>query len=133
MSIDPTPSSSVRAVLSTRNKVGLVLAGLLAVVDLPGAFLAGDPGPGVVGPPFAVLVAGSVLGVVTLVAVVHTWRTRSRGGARIVAGARILSAATALPAFFVEGVPPVVVALAAAFVVATVVVVGLVLARPDAV
>lgn len=87
-------------------------------------------GPSEVGPPLGVLVAATVLGLITLVAVAYTWRSASRVGSRIVAGSRILSMITALPAFVVDDVPPPVVVLVAVFVVATVVAVGLVLSRP---
>ncbi|MGQ0573109.1 MAG: hypothetical protein ACT4RN_02770 [Pseudonocardia sp.] len=115
--------------LSRTNKIGLALAALLGLVDVF-AVLTPSPGPGAEGPPIEVLVASSVLGVVTLVAVVWAWRTGSRVAARIVAGTRILSGLTALPAFFVEGVPAAFVVWAAATVVLTVVCVGMVLSRP---
>jgi hypothetical protein len=72
------------------------------------------------GPPAEVMIAGGVLGVITLVAVVYTVRTASR----------ILSMLTSLPAFFVPEVPAGLVALAAARVVLTLHRVHLVLARP---
>lgn len=115
--------------LNVKNKIGLVLAGLLGTFDVL-SLLTPGPAPGEEGPPVEVLVATTVLGVITLIAVVWTWRTGSRVAARIVAGTRILSAITALPAFFVEGVPPAFVALAAVGVLLTVVAVGLVLSRP---
>lgn len=115
--------------LSRTNKIGLALAALLGIVEVFSIFTP-SPGPGAEGPPIEVLVAGTVLGVITLVAVVWAWRTGSRVAARIVAGTRILSAITALPAFFVEGVPAVFVLWAAATVLLTVVCVGLVLSRP---
>lgn len=115
--------------LSRTNKIGLALAALLGLSEVF-SILVPSPGPGAEGPPIEVLVAGTVLGVITLVAVVWTWRTGSRVAARIVAGTRILSALTALPAFFVEGVPAAFVVWAAAGVVLTVICVGLVLSRP---
>ena len=115
--------------LSTKNKVGLVLAGLLGVTDM--ASLGGPtPGPGEQGPPTAVLVAATILGVITIVAVLITWRTGSRVPARVVAGSRILSALTALPAFFVGGVPTGLIAAAAGGIVLTAIAVWLVLSRP---
>ena len=86
--------------LSTKNKVGLSLAALLGIVDLP-SFLMKTP-EGEVGPPYAILVLGSICGLVTLVAVVIAWRNASRGAIRIAAGARIVSLLSALPAFFVD-------------------------------
>jgi len=86
--------------LSTKNKVGLVLAGFLGVVD---SFSAFTPTPdGEVGPPYGILVLGSILGVVTVVAVVIGWTKANRGAIRVAAGARIVSVLTALPAFFVD-------------------------------
>jgi hypothetical protein len=111
--------------LTTRNSVGLVIAALLAVGDVVSAFF---PTPdGVVGPPLPIVVLGGLLGVATLVAVVVAWRSGRRGALRIVAGTRVLSAITALPAFFVD-VPALVKLLVAVVVVLTVVSVVLVLA-----
>jgi hypothetical protein len=120
---------TARAGLSGKNKAGLVLAALLGLADL--ASLAGpEPGPGEQGPPMGVLVAASVLGLITLVGVAYAWRTGNRVGSRVVAGARILSAVSAVPAFFVEGVPAGLVAVAATGVIATIVCVWLVLSPP---
>ena len=106
------------AALTTKNKIGLVLAGLLGVVDC--VSLATPPPPdGEAGPPIGILVLGTVLGVITIVAVVIAWRTARRGAIRIAAGARILSAITALPAFFVD-VPPALKAFVAVGVIITV-------------
>jgi hypothetical protein len=125
-----TPTGHSTSPLSTKNKIGLALAGLLGLLDLLPMLGGPAPDPNQPGPPFVVLVAGAVLAVITLVAVVYTWRTGHRAGARIVAGSRIISAATALPAFFVPGVPAGLVAIVAAAVVVTAVTVALVLSRP---
>jgi hypothetical protein len=133
MSSDLGISSRVStAGATTRNKVGLVLAALLGLSDLVGAFLPtpGSSDPNSAGPPLPVLLADGVIGLVTLIAVIYTWRTGSRISARIVAGTRVLSALSALPAFFVKGVPAGTVALVGALVVLTVVSIVLVLARP---
>jgi len=105
------------AALTTKNKIGLGLAGLLGVIDC--ASLAMTTPDGEVGPPIGILVLGTVLGVITVVAVVVAWRTAGRGMIRIAAGARILSAITALPAFFVD-VPPALKAFVAVGVIITV-------------
>ena len=120
---------ATRAGLSGKNKTGLVIAAVLGLADL--ASLAGpQPAPGEEGPPMGVLIAASVLGLITLVGVAYTWRTGNRMGSRVVAGTRILSAVTAVPAFFVEDVPPGLVALAAVGVAVTVLCVWLVLSPP---
>jgi len=110
--------------LSTKNKVGLVIAGLLGLGDIPAALM---PTPdGEVGPPYGILVLGSILGVVTVVAVVIGWTKANRGAIRVAAGARIVSVLTALPAFFVD-VPWFIKLLVTAAVVLTVVSVVLML------
>jgi hypothetical protein len=117
----------LRAPFSLPNKVGLVLAGVLGASDLLGLFFPTPPGE--VGPPLAILVLDSLLGVVTVVAVVAAWRTRRRGFVRLAAGARILSMVTALPAFF-AGVPNWLVAVVALVVVLTITAVVLMLLPP---
>jgi hypothetical protein len=118
--------------LGKKNKIGLVLCGLLGLADIaslaaiPGSTDSDEPGP-----PVPVLLAGAALGVVTLVGVVYTWRTGNRIGARVVSGARILSALGAMPAFFVEDVSAGLVLTAGLLVVVTLVAVGLTLARPS--
>jgi len=86
--------------LSTKNKVGLAIAGFMGLVDM-GSVLTPTP-DGEVGPPFAILVLGSILGVITVIAVVVGWAKANRGAIRVAAGARIVSVLTALPAFFVD-------------------------------
>ena len=80
-------------------KVGVGLAALLSLISLPGAL---TPTPeGETGPPYVVLVLGSVLGLVGLVAAVLAWRG-NRGALRVLAGVTIISALTGVPAFFVD-------------------------------
>jgi hypothetical protein len=107
--------------LTTRNKIGLVLAALLALGDVVSI---ADPTPaGEEGPPLIVLVISLLVGVVTLVALVPAWRTGSRTALRVVAGTRILSAILSLPAFFVDVPAGIKIASAAAFAVTVVCVV----------
>ena len=85
---------------STRQKIGLAIAGLLSALSIPSIL---SPAPaGTVGPPLGVLILDSLLGVVGLVAVVIAWRTGNRAAVRAAAGALIVSMLTALPAFFVD-------------------------------
>ena len=104
------------SVTSTRQKVGLVLSGLINLSNIPSAF---SPTPdGETGPPYAILVLGSVLGVIGLVATVMAWR--GNGAAlRVAAGALVINVITALPAFFVD-VPAFIKALVAFSVVLSV-------------
>ncbi len=85
---------------STRQKVGFVLAGLLSLSSIPSVLV---PTPdGEVGPPFGILVLGTVLGVVGLVAVVIAWVRHSSAAIRVAAGCLIINVLAALPAFFVD-------------------------------
>jgi hypothetical protein len=93
--------------------IGLVLAGILGLSDALGPLTGGGDGP-----PFAVLLADSILGVVTVVGVVLGWRGK-RPGIIAVIVTRILAALSALPAFFVSGVPGPAVAVAAVGIAAT--------------
>ena len=120
-------SPSTRAPFSLPNKIGLALAALLGAADVGAAFFPTPPGE--VGPPQAILVLDSILGALTLVAVVVAWRSRNRGLVRLAAGARILSMITALPAFF-AGVPAFLVALVSLFVVLTITAAVLMLLPP---
>ncbi|MER5596308.1 hypothetical protein [Streptomyces sp. NPDC002265] len=120
---------AVRPALSRKNQVGLGLAAVLGLMDTSSVSDVLAPGSGEAGPPTSIIVADVVLGLITLVAVVYTWRTGNRTGSRVVAGCRILSAITALPALFVTGVPAWVVAVVAVFILVTVVTTGLVLSR----
>jgi hypothetical protein len=94
-------------------RAGLVLLGLLSVADVVSAFLTDGEFP-----PVWVAVLGGILGLASLVLLVYAWRGhRAALGALIVL--RLVSAASALPAFGVTGVPGPVVALAGAIVVLT--------------
>ena len=117
-----TDRSVDRARLSTKQKVGLVIAGLYALSNVPG-FLAGEPAPGEEGPPLVILVIGSVLGLIGVVAAVLAWRG-NRVALRVCAGSMILITLSGLPAFFVD-VPMAIKALVGFSVVLTVVAVVL--------
>jgi hypothetical protein len=127
-----TDMSQIAAVnsLTLKNKVGLALATVLGLIGVSNFATIPAEESGTPGPPTAVLVSDGVLGVITVVAAVWAWRTASRTASRMVAGSRILSVITSLPALFVTGVPPWVVALVALYVVVSVVVLALVLSRP---
>ncbi|WP_344615219.1 hypothetical protein [Dactylosporangium salmoneum] len=100
--------------------VGLVLSGLLGLVDVVSLPLGTD------GPPVAVLVIGTVLGLGTIAGVVLAWPNRSRAGAVTVIVTRLLSALTAVPAFFVAATPAAARGAAAAGIVITLLCVALV-------
>ncbi|MFC5214890.1 hypothetical protein [Streptomyces coerulescens] len=117
-------------ILTRKNKVGLGLAMALGLFDMTNFLSIPAEKSDVPGPPTAILLADGVLGVITVLAVIHAWRRADRTASRVVAGTRILSAIAALPALFVTGVPAWVVAVVALFVLVSVVVIALVLARP---
>ncbi len=110
----------------TRTKsfvAGLVIASLLGLSDVATPILSdGEHPPIVVGIPVA------VLGVLTLAGIVFAWRGR-RGGVTTIIVTRLLSAVTAVPAFFAEDVPGAAQAAAAAGIVVTLLAVALVAPR----
>ena len=86
--------------ISGRQKAGLSIAALLSLVNVASAAF---PTPdGEEGPPYAVLVLGTILGVIGLVAVVIAWRSGNQAAFRVAAGALVINAIAALPAFFVD-------------------------------
>jgi NAD/NADP transhydrogenase beta subunit len=79
--------------------VGMVLAGVLGVLDLAVPLLSDGEHP-----PRGVALAVAAFGVATLVALVPAWRGNRPAG-WIVVATRLLSAAGAAPAFVVDDVP----------------------------
>lgn len=93
------PRSTTRPPLTGKQRAGFVLAILLFLANLPSVLV---PTPdGEVGPPLGILVLGTVLAGVGLVATVLAWRG-SALAKRIAAGALVVLALTSLPAFFVD-------------------------------
>jgi len=106
--------------MSRSYRAGLVILALLSVIDVAGPLLTdGD------NPPMEIALVGSALGVASLVCVVLAWRGMTRAVLPL-AALRLLSALTAVPAFFISDVPPAVRGLAAALVLVTVAAVALV-------
>ena len=84
---------------STRQRIGLAIGAVLSLLSIPSAAM---PVPeGETGPPLVILVLGSALGVVGLVAAFLAWRG-NRPAVRVLAGAIIINTLTSLPAFFVD-------------------------------
>jgi hypothetical protein len=96
------------------NKAGLVVLGLLSVVDLFGPLMTDGEHP-----PMAIAVGGSVVGLVSLILLAFAWQGR-RGALAPLITLRIASALLAVPAFFVSDVPAAAVAAAGVGVAATV-------------
>jgi hypothetical protein len=78
---------------------GLVIAGLLALGDITTPLTSDGEHP-----PMVIGIICAVLGLVTAAGIVLA-RRGSRGGVAAIIVTRLLSAVTALPAFFVDGVP----------------------------
>jgi hypothetical protein len=117
--------------ISGRRKAGLVLGIVVALTNIPGAWIPpnGTTTSGeAVGPPLEVLVFGAVAGGLIALLLVAAWLRRSRALLRVASVLMVLVALTAVPAFFVTGVPAWVVAFAGAYVLATVVALVLLLA-----
>lgn len=85
--------------MDARWRTGLVLLGLLSVADLSGPLLTDGEHP-----PLEIALAGAALGLVSLVLVVLAWNGRRRAVVPLIV-LRVLSAAAAVPAFFVADVP----------------------------
>lgn len=95
---------------STLNKVGLVLQFVYGLANLPSAFMGSEigstePGGKPVGPPTWVLWADTLLAVVLVLAVVVAWLHINRASAGLASVANILITLTAVPVYFVDGVP----------------------------
>lgn len=102
-------------------RVGLGVLAVLSVLDLLGPLFTDGKHP-----PMAVALAGSVLGLASLVLIVPAWQGAHRAVLPLVV-LRVLSALSAAPAFFISGVPAAAVIAAAAIVVLTVAGIALVL------
>jgi hypothetical protein len=124
--VTTTALTTGQARTTTKQKVGLVLAGLYSLGQLPSVLTA--PADGETGPPVSILVVDTLLGVIGLVAVVLAWRG-NRVALRVAAGALILITLTGLPAFFVD-VPMAVKALVGVSVLLTVLAVVLMFSGP---
>jgi hypothetical protein len=85
--------------MSRTFRAGLIAFGLLSVVDLAGPLLTDGETP-----PMSIALIGSALGLISLVLVVLAWRGARRAVVPLIV-LRVLSALTAVPAFFVEDVP----------------------------
>lgn len=122
------PRIDSAAPLRTRQKVAIAIAGVLNLAN--GVSVAFPTPDGEVGPPIAILILASALGVLGAILAVLALRTGRRVWIRLLAGSMVINALTAVPAFFVPDVPLPLVALATAGVLSTVVLVILMLSGP---
>jgi uncharacterized membrane protein len=101
--------------MSRSFRSGLVLLGVLSLFDVAGPLTTdGDH------PPMWVALVGSALGLASLASVVAAWRGSRRAVLPLVV-LRLVSALSAVPAFFADDVPAGIVALVTVFMVATLV------------
>jgi hypothetical protein len=124
MSTTHTLSTSTAAPSTVPNRIGLVLAGLLALAQVWTA--AGQLPDGLAFPLVIFAIAA-----IALVAIPLAWRGSARARV-VVAVATILPALTGLPAFFVSDVPAAFRLAAALGIVLSVVVAVLLFTRPRA-
>ena len=108
--------------MSALYRSGVVLLGILSVIDLTAPLYTDGQHP-----PMIIAVIGSVLGLVGIVLAVFAWRGRTAAAVGL-GVVRVLSALTAVPAFWVTGVPGPVMAVAGSFIVLTIVGIVLTLA-----
>lgn len=101
-------------------RAGLVVLGVLSAADLALPLITDGEHP-----PMAVVLAGAVIGLASLILIISAWRGARRAAYAVVA-LRVLSAAAAAPALFSSGVPAEMITVAAVWIVLTVVGVGLV-------
>jgi hypothetical protein len=87
--------------MSTAYCAGLVVLGVLSVVDLAAPLLTDGETP-----PLVIALIGSGLGLLSLILIVLAWRGRVAAALGVVV-LRLLSAVTAVPAFVFDGVPTV--------------------------
>jgi hypothetical protein len=87
--------------MSTAYRAGLVVLGVLSVVDLAAPLLTDGETP-----PLFIALIGSGLGLLSLILIVLAWRGRVAAALGVVV-LRLLSAVTAVPAFVFDGVPTV--------------------------
>ena len=89
--------------MTRANKTGLVLASLLGLLDVINLFSINTPFPeGMTTPPDWLVILVAILGLVTLAAIVPAWRGNHRAVVVVVVVTRILSAISAVPAYFVN-------------------------------
>jgi hypothetical protein len=122
-----TTAAPVAVRPTTRQKVGLGLAGFYFVTNLPSVFEAAPAGK--TGPPMSVMAVDSALALIGIVATVLAWRTMSRRWTGTLAAALVVTTLTSVPGLFVD-VPAFVKALVAAGIVWTLVVLVLVFSGP---
>src|SRR5690349_18508658 len=105
--------------ITDRRRTGFVLSAVVAFCNIPLAFVPTDDKDG--GPPVGVMIFGAVAAVVILALLRWAYVSGKAAAIRIAAGLMVLVALSAVPAFFVDGVPVWAQLAAGAYIVATVI------------
>lgn len=103
-------------------RIGLIVLAALSVLDLLGPLLTDGEHP-----PMSVALIGAALGLASIALILPAWRGSTRAVWGLV-GLRVLSALSAVPAFFEPDVPAPAVVVAAVLIVVTAIAAGLVVA-----
>ncbi len=117
-----TTETAAVPVYSTRQKAGFVLGAIVALSNVPLAFIPTDgtttgANPG---PPVSILVITLVMGLAVCGLLAWSYRTGRRGPVRAAAVLLVVTALLAMPAFFVDGIAAWIRLLAGAYVLATI-------------
>lgn len=100
--------------MSGKNRIGLVVLGVLSIADLLTPLLTDGEHP-----PMVIAVGAAVLGLVSLLMIGFAWRGKRWALAPLIT-LRLASALLAVPAFFEPGVPAPLVAVVGVIVAATI-------------
>jgi hypothetical protein len=113
--VEPIRYGHLEVVMSrSYYRIGLVVLAAMSVIDLLGPLFTDGSHP-----PMSVALVGAAIGLASLALVPSAWRG-SRRAAWILVGLRLLSALSAVPAFFVSDAPAPAVGLAGGLIAVTV-------------
>ena len=117
-----TSATAARPDYSPRQKAGFVLGSIVALLNIPGAFIptSGTDESTPAGPPVAVLVIALVLGLAAVGLLAWAWRTGRRVPVRAAAVLLVITALSAVPAFFVDSIAAWIRLFAGAYILATI-------------
>ena len=121
-----TTTTTTRTTPTTGVRVGLALSALIGLANLP--LLAPGIDWGDETPPYGLLVLAAAIGLVSVVCAAIAWNSGNRRAIRIDAAALIVNALMVIPGFFVN-LTPFITVVSAAFVIAPVLAVVLIMRR----
>ena len=121
-----TTTTTTRTTPTTGVRVGLALSALIGLANLP--LLAPGIDWGDETPPYGLLMLAAAIGLVSVVCAAIAWNSGNRRAIRIDAAALIVNALMVIPGFFVN-LTPFITVVSAAFVIAPVLAVVLIMRR----